>query len=124
MSKINVKTQFEGLHMWSNAPEKVAFLRNLHRHLFKVDVTVDVQHDDRDIEFFILKNDIDVFLKSIGTTYHPEMCNIRNLGSMSCEMMAKLVSEYIVRKYKNSITTIVVKVQEDDENSGILETFL
>lgn len=121
MSKINVRTQFEGLHCWLNAPEKVAFLRNLHRHIFKVEITVDVKHDDRDIEFFILKNDVDKFLKEIGYIYHPDMCNLRNLGSMSCEMMAKDISKHIVSKYKNSITTIVVKVQEDDENSGMTD---
>ena len=108
MSKITVKTQFEGIHFWDNAPDKVAFLRNPHRHIFKIEVTVGVNHDDRDIEFFILKNDIDIFLRQIGTQYHSEMCNLRNLGGKSCEMMATEIKDYVVRKYPSSIASITL----------------
>jgi 6-pyruvoyl-tetrahydropterin synthase len=121
MSTITVRTQFEGLHYWDSAPEKVAFLRNMHRHIFKIEVSVDVKHDDRDTEFFIFKNDIDVFLKNIGEQYHPEMATLRNLGGRSCEMIANMINEYVISKYNKSITFVRTKVQEDDENAGISE---
>ena len=31
---IRVRTTFEGFHCWPSAPNEVAFLRNVHRHLF------------------------------------------------------------------------------------------
>jgi hypothetical protein len=36
MSRIQVRTSFVGVHQWKDAPDEVAFLRNLHRHVFKV----------------------------------------------------------------------------------------
>jgi len=57
-----IKTQFEGYHYWMDAPEEVAFLKNNHRHLFKIKVWVEVLHSDRDIEFFMLKKLVDKIL--------------------------------------------------------------
>ena len=51
---IYIQTQFTGYHRWDDAPDCVAFLRNTHRHVFHVKVTVPVQHNDRAIEFFMM----------------------------------------------------------------------
>lgn len=56
---IYINTSFVGFHRWDSAPEEVAFLRDLHRHIFNVKVTVEVSHNDRDVEFFLLKKDVD-----------------------------------------------------------------
>ena len=48
-----VTFQKEGIHKYPDAPDEVEFLRYPHRHIFKFKVQIDVEHDDRDIEFFI-----------------------------------------------------------------------
>ena len=113
---ITVRTKFEGLHFWKDAPEKVAFLRNLHRHLFRVEVTVPVTHSDRDIEFFILKNFIDTFIHLKYKAYHPDMMFLKNLGSVSCEMIANDIKMAAAAEFNVNECSVVV--QEDEESSG------
>ena len=59
---IVVKTQYEGIHCWPEAPDEVNFLKSLHRHIFNIEVEVEVHNDDRDIEFIMLKHRINHWL--------------------------------------------------------------
>ena len=55
---ITVRTEFEGFHRYPNAGEidsRIKFLENEHRHIFKVEVTASVTHNDRELEFFLVK---------------------------------------------------------------------
>jgi hypothetical protein len=40
-----------GFHCWPTAPPRRAYLRDRHRHLFRITAEVKVAHDDRDVEF-------------------------------------------------------------------------
>ena len=51
---IYVTTQFEGVHRYKDAPDEVSFLRDYHRHIFKVKLAIEVMHNERDIEFIML----------------------------------------------------------------------
>lgn len=112
---IKVRTEFEGFHFYPNAGEidpRIKFLENEHRHTFKVEVKVSVDHLDREIEFFLLQWDINDFIKS-GSQNHK-----------SCEMIATDILNYLlsVDKYgKNRYYEITVS--EDGENDGIVEYF-
>ena len=47
---IKIRTEFEGFHYYPNAgkiDERISFLENKHRHIFKVDVKISVNHLDR-----------------------------------------------------------------------------
>ena len=110
-SNIWITTEFPGKHQWLNAPEEVSFLRNLHRHLFKVRVEVKVKHSDRDVEFFILKGDVN---RLLCNTLIP---HLEKTPSMSCEMMGELIiTELVKQKYKVQS----VEVSEDAENGAIV----
>jgi hypothetical protein len=104
-----VTTQFEGYHKWDDAPEDVAFLRDKHRHIFYVKVYVEQFHDDRDVEFILLKRWLDGLIASFDK---------ENLGS--CEMIAGVILEHLMdgrfrkRAYK-------VEVSEDRENGALVE---
>jgi len=67
MEKVNktifITTSFEGVHCYPSAPEGVVFLRVPHRHIFGVRVEVEVYHDDRELEFILLKRKIIVGLR-------------------------------------------------------------
>lgn len=113
---IEIRTQFEGLHHWPDAPDDVAFLRNLHRHLFHVEVVIAVNHHDRETEFFQAKSLIDMALCDIGKRYHSEcvFSRYRDLGAMSCEMIAVWIMETLALHMEICRVT----VREDDENSA------
>lgn len=103
---VQITDQFEGLHNWPEAPEQVAFLRDPHRHIFKVRIRVSVTHDDRELEFFILR--------SRAREFYPKTYNI---GRQSCEQMANKILNGLKSIYK--VRTYEVEVSEDGENSAI-----
>lgn len=107
---IKVRTEFEGFHFYPNASQidpRIAFLENKHRHMFKVEVKISVIHDDRELEFFLVKWALQEFLSE------------NDMDHKSCEMIAKdilygfLIPSYGERKYK-------VVVSEDGESDGIV----
>lgn len=103
---ITVKTSFRGFHKYTNAPDEVAFLRNKHRHVFGVRVSIEVDHSDRDVEFFILQQEIDQCISENFLNKELEE---------SCEMIAETIAEYLLqREYK----ILQVEVDEDGENAG------
>lgn len=101
---IYVTFDVEGYHSWPNAPEEVAFLRNMHRHMFKFKATLGVNHDDREVEFFMFQREVS---KSITC-----------VDNKSCEMLARELCEYISSSYPGRY--VEVEVSEDGENGAIV----
>jgi hypothetical protein len=100
---IVVKLQFEGIHRWENCPlPEVSFLKNYHRHIFFVELTKKVNHNDRDIEIIMLKREI---LNYLGT----QPVQLKN---SSCEDIAETLL--------NQFQATSVKVTEDNENGAIV----
>lgn len=117
LSSIRVHTSFIGLHHYPLAPNQVSDLQHEHRHVFHVRVKISVDHDDREIEFFICKNDVD---EVIASSYSREAGCYR-LGAQSCEMIAKKIYEGLNEKYNLINRHVTIAVSEDDNNEGILE---
>ncbi len=107
---IYVTEQFEAFHRWKDAPDEVAFLRSMHRHMFHVKVTIEVKHDDRDIEFIMFKRKVRDFLR--------EKYEMKE-GIGSCEMIAESIIEYLKKEYPGR--DVVVEVSEDGENGAIVQ---
>lgn len=101
-TSIFVRTQFEAFHRWKDAPEEVKFLRSYHRHIFHVKATIPVAHDNRDVEFFMFKRQLDEFLreKFAGREF-----------DASCEMLAG----WILDKFSSILQA---EVSEDGENGA------
>lgn len=98
-----VSTTFPAYHAWLAAPESTAFLRSYHRHLFHVKLTVEVEHNDREVEFFDLLTQLDTFITK----------NYRERSmTKSCEEIA---GELVVHFHALS-----VEVSEDGENGAIV----
>jgi len=100
---VRVRSQFVGWHKWKDAPDDVAFLRDFHRHVFKVELVVPVRHGDREVEFFTLQKQLDGFLA-------------RNYAGRkfleSCEQIAENIGVNFLHSHE-------VTVSEDGENDGI-----
>lgn len=106
-----VTAEFEAFHRWDKAPEQVAFLRNLHRHIFKVRANFKVTHSDRDLEFFMVKKMLNDYISNFLVPLS------RGEQGMSCEMFAEKI--FIFFK-SNSYPVVEVSVSEDGENGAIV----
>lgn len=95
--------QFEAIHCWPEAPEQVSYLRVPHRHLFKLEFRCRVNHNDRDIEFIMMKHQIQGFCD--------QMYAYKYIGRTSCEQIA----EAILNQYPE---VGGVTVSEDGENGA------
>jgi hypothetical protein len=101
-TSIIVRSQFIATHAWVNCPhEEVKFLRNAHRHIFYVTIKAPVNHNDRELEFFMVKKELDDFLNKYPF----------DLGSKSCEIICCDILDKF--KYIN-----FVRVMEDNENGA------
>ena len=106
-----VTVQKEFMHKYENAPENVKFLRNLHRHLFKFKIYIEVFKNDRDIEFILFKR----FIEKALDNEIPF-----NLRNSSCESLSDFLYEIIIKKYPER--KVVIEVSEDGEN-GVLNHY-
>ena len=112
-TSIWVTFQKEGIHKYPAAAidpklTEVSFLANPHRHMFHFRVELEVFHDDRDVEFILLKRELEG-LYTTGTL---------QLNNMSCEMIARELLSYINQYYPGRDCTI--QVSEDNENGCTL----
>ena len=108
-TSIWVSFQKEGVHKYPAAASDpklaaVSFLASEHRHIFHFRVELEVFHDDRDVEFILLKRELEG-LYNTGTL---------QLNNMSCEMIARELLDYINQYYPGRDSTI--QVSEDNEN--------
>ena len=105
MQTIIVQTSFEGCHRFANAPAEVAFLRQPHRHIFHVKVEMEVFHDDRELEFILVKRAIEDFVSSYDYDVNS-----------SCEQLATSISNFLLGVYGDR--KVICQVLEDGENGG------
>ena len=115
---IFVRFQKEGIHKYPAAATDpalatgdeydVSFLATLHRHIFHFEVTIEVFHTNRDIEFIQFK-------RWLENQYSQ---NILALDYKSCEMMADDLYEVIATRYPER--NIIISVSEDNENGATI----
>ena len=116
---IYVTTQFEDMHSYPDAPEEVAFLRVPHRHMFHVEATIEVGHLDRELEFILVKRELDKMCVAVKDVIKTE--------AKSCERFATYLARALSKKYGWLIDNtgfersreIIIKVNEDGENGAI-----
>jgi hypothetical protein len=99
----------EGIHKYPAALEDpkledVSFLGYPHRHIFHFRVSIQVFHDDRDIEFIQFKR----WLENLYSA------NTLQLDYKSCEMIADDLNTQIENKYPGR--EVWIEVSEDGEN--------
>lgn len=115
---IFVRFQKEGIHCYPAAATDpalatgdeydVSFLASPHRHIFHFEVTIQVFHNDRDIEFIQFKRWLEN-LYAGGTL---------ELNYKSCEMISDDLYEQIAARYPER--NIIINVSEDGENGATI----
>lgn len=109
---IVVKLEIEGLHNWPEARKvipEMGFLSDLHRHIFHIEATKSVSHEDRDIEIIMFKRELEDYFKR---NYFDAQINVCNFGPRSCETLAKDLLE--------AYDLDVCEVREDGENGAVV----
>ena len=115
--RIFVTFQKEGIHRFPGATDPqfatgdeydVSFLGYPHRHIFHFRVSIDVFHNDRDIEFIQFKR----WLESLYSN------STLVLDYKSCEMIAEDLYLQIAAKYP--FREVEIEVSEDGENGAVL----
>lgn len=107
-----VHFQTLGFHRWPDAPEHRAYLRDRHRHLFYVEVSLEVFHNEREVEFHDL-------LQFCEDTFGFKIIPNADVLGKSCETMAEELIEKITRQFGNR--RVKVSVFEDGEVGATLE---
>ena len=109
---IFVRFQKDGIHCYpalaTGDEYDVSFLASPHRHMFHFEVTVQVFHNDRDIEFIQFKRWLEK-LYANGTL---------ELNHKSCEMISDDLYDQIAARYPDR--SIVINVSEDGENGAVI----
>jgi len=104
---IYVTFRVEEYHRWPEAPDEVAFMRDLHRHVFHVRADIEVFHDDRDIEFILEKRRLQkLFDEGQNSDYR------------SCEMLGEEIVVDILGEHGSRLIT--VQVSEYGENGAVV----
>ena len=88
-SSIFVRWTQEGWHRWPEASGTREYLASRHRHLFHYEVTITVEHNDREIEFH------DLLHLCCGVVTESE------LGRSSCEDLARRIVDVVRSQYPN-----------------------
>jgi hypothetical protein len=118
--QIWVTFQKEGIHCYpaaatdpalnTNDEYNVAFLASPHRHIFHFRVSIDVFHNDRDIEFIQFKR----WLENLYSSTNNNQSSVLELNYKSCEMIADDLYIQIANSYPGR--AVVIEVSEDGEN--------
>jgi hypothetical protein len=118
--QIWVTFQKEGIHCYPAAATDpalatgdeydVSFLGTPHRHIFHFRVSIDVFHNDRDIEFIQFK-------RWLISLYNGQN-SVLELNYKSCEMIADDLYSQIAARYPNR--AVIIDVSEDGENGCII----
>lgn len=108
--------RFEGVHHFPEARPPAAFLNQPHSHNFKVVVSVQVGHDNRDVEFIELRQ----WIKHALLQCYPQHDGILQLGARSCEMIGRDIMERLEQRMEMQGRTWVVEVAEDDLQGAII----
>lgn len=116
---IFVTFQKEGIHCYPSAGHDpalatgdqydVSFLGTPHRHIFHFNVSIEVFHNDRDIEFIQFK-------RWLENQYSQ---GILELNYKSCEMISDDLYEIISTRYPDR--NIAITVSEDGENGATIQ---
>ena len=106
----------EGIHKYpaalddpklkTNDWDDVSFLGYPHRHIFHFRVSIEVFHDDRDIEFIQFKR----WLEKLYSD------KTLQLNFKSCEMISDDLYAEIIKRYPNR--DVEIEVSEDGENGS------
>lgn len=110
-TSVFVTTDFVNFHRWPDAPASRHYLAGLHRHKFKVDLELSVVHNDREVEYHTLLDQLGVFIEHLKLNWDM---------SWSCEALAGQIVHWCREAYPDR-DYYRASVSEDDENGSTVD---
>lgn len=92
---LHVSVNCFGAHRWPRAPEHRAYLREPHAHNFEISGAFEVQHDDRQLEFHDLQEEISTALTELAGQEGTDPAHCTDFGTLSCEGIARWLLEHV-----------------------------
>lgn len=111
--RVESSIRVTGVHYWENAPN---YLGYQHRHEFIIRAQIQVQNDDREVEFHQLQQLLSFLIHADYSLYPDAM--IVDFGTRSCEMIARKLYTALEQE---GLRVRRVSVFEDDENGAIID---
>lgn len=111
MREVVVRFRLPGTHCWPTCDiPQVDYLQHKHRHVFHFECRAEVQHNDRQLEFMVLRNRL---VKDLQMCFGNDKDEALNFDWRSCEALA----QYLLNKFA---FLSQVSVFEDGENGAVL----
>jgi hypothetical protein len=109
-----VRFAAEGWHRWPDAPDRRRYLRDPHRHLFHIEVAIEVRHDEREIEY----HDLLDLCRRLWPDRELDGRAPGDCAAWSCETLARSLADRLGAIYPGR--ALQVRVFEDGEVGALL----
>jgi hypothetical protein len=114
-----VRFSMDGYHRWEEAPRERKYLGSKHRHRFNIELSVEVEHANRDVEFHdLLSFSKAALLRSWGTRRWGLVEDTVDFGTWSCERIAIWLADTIQARYGKR--ACCVSVFEDGDVGAVV----
>ena len=100
--------------------KRFKFLENEHRHMFKVEVKISVTHDDRELEFFLVKWALTEFLKESKMNKIMKHYAVNNDTVEDVKKLNKEELDDVIKDIKYRMTKGISELNELNKTSGWL----
>ncbi|MGH8904194.1 MAG: hypothetical protein ACRDYA_21550 [Egibacteraceae bacterium] len=118
-SFVRVKAQVEGLHHWPNAPWQEGYLRSVHRHMFLIELDLEVFHDDREIEVNAAARWLDDLIPTFAVAQPHSADGPCDFGSQSCEQLAARIADAVLDRYGRGRTLRCAVLEDGILGAGV-----
>ena len=112
---ITARLHVPGLHYWPGAHDARDYVRAPHRHLFGIAATLEVRHDERDVEWHDLAETMTAHVRDMADRHRD---GLHDFGPRSCETLARTL---MARLTDDGHTVAAVEWDEDGEFTARIE---
>lgn len=114
--QVVVRFDLAGMHHWPEPTEARSYLGAPHRHRFGFVLGLDVDHDERAVEF----HDLQLWGDTLMREFPPAAPGVLDFGSNSCEAIASLLLNSLATAWPRAGAGFV-EVWEDGEVGARIE---
>lgn len=93
---IHVAFKRELIHYWPDAPSSQRWLGHPHLHEFRVKALLEVEHNDREVEFYALRDEL---AAEWDRLYGGKVDGFQRVLKLSCEHFAEEMLEFLRKNY-------------------------
>jgi hypothetical protein len=114
---VRLRTTVEGLHRWPDASAPDAYLAAPHRHLFAVEVDLQVHHDDREIEINAAGRWLAELMPTLAGPREPG--GPLDFGRQSCEQLAGRIADALLARHGQDRQLRCVMLEDGVLGAGV-----